>query len=62
MMRRWKNCWSGPRRIMAKACKLTPDARASLRAMADGDGRYLLNLAEEAGRPENREAAGFRRR
>jgi putative ATPase len=27
--------------------KLTPDARASLRAMADGDGRYLLNLAEE---------------
>ncbi|HEX3674818.1 MAG TPA: replication-associated recombination protein A [Rhizomicrobium sp.] len=27
--------------------KLTADARASLRAMADGDGRYLLNLAEE---------------
>ena len=27
--------------------KLTPDARASMRAMADGDGRYLLNLAEE---------------
>ncbi len=27
--------------------KLNPDARASLRAMADGDGRYLLNLAEE---------------
>ena len=27
--------------------KLTSDARASLRAMADGDGRYLLNLAEE---------------
>jgi putative ATPase len=26
---------------------LTPDARAALRAMADGDGRYLLNLAEE---------------
>jgi putative ATPase len=26
---------------------LTPEARASLRAMADGDGRYLLNLAEE---------------
>jgi putative ATPase len=26
---------------------LTADARASLRAMADGDGRYLLNLAEE---------------
>ncbi len=27
--------------------KLTEDARATLRAMADGDGRYLLNLAEE---------------
>jgi putative ATPase len=26
---------------------LTDDARASLRAMADGDGRYLLNLAED---------------
>jgi putative ATPase len=26
---------------------LTQDARASLRAMADGDGRYLLNLVEE---------------
>jgi putative ATPase len=26
---------------------LTEDARDSLRAMADGDGRYLLNLAEE---------------
>ena len=27
--------------------KLDDDARATLRAMADGDGRYLLNLAEE---------------
>ena len=26
---------------------LDDDARASLRAMADGDGRYLLNMAEE---------------
>src|SRR4029079_5859010 len=26
---------------------LNEDARASLRAMADGDGRYLLNLTEE---------------
>jgi putative ATPase len=26
---------------------LTPAARATLRAMADGDGRYLLNLAEQ---------------
>src|SRR6202161_4790744 len=30
-----------------EALKLDSDARASLRAMADGDGRYLLNLAEE---------------
>jgi putative ATPase len=29
------------------ALALTEDARATLRAMADGDGRYLLNLAEE---------------
>ncbi len=28
-------------------CRSRADARASLRAMADGDGRYLLNLAEE---------------
>jgi len=26
---------------------VTPDARAALRAMADGDGRYLLNMAEQ---------------
>ncbi|MGH6962484.1 MAG: replication-associated recombination protein A [Dongiaceae bacterium] len=26
---------------------LDPDARLALRAMADGDGRYLLNMAEE---------------
>ncbi len=26
---------------------LTPDARAALRAMADGDGRYILNMAED---------------
>ena len=30
-----------------KTLPLTADARASLRAMADGDGRYLLNLVEE---------------
>jgi putative ATPase len=29
------------------ALNLTPDARATLRAMADGDGRALLNLAEQ---------------
>src|SRR3546814_9220929 len=26
---------------------LTPEARQALMAMADGDGRYLMNLAEE---------------
>ena len=26
---------------------LTPEGRAALRAMADGDGRYLLNMAEQ---------------
>jgi putative ATPase len=31
----------------ARPLPLTPDARAALRAMADGDGRYLLNMAEE---------------
>lgn len=31
----------------AKSLPLDKDARASLRAMADGDGRYLLNMAEE---------------
>src|ERR1700681_312215 len=33
---------------------LSPDGRAALRAMADGDGRFLLNLVEEIGRlPED---------
>src|SRR5690242_17808326 len=32
---------------MARALPLTPDARQALKAMADGDGRYVLNLAEE---------------
>lgn len=31
----------------ARALPLTEEARASLRAMADGDGRFLLNMAEE---------------
>jgi len=32
---------------MSRALPLTPDARQALKAMADGDGRYVLNLAEE---------------
>ncbi|MGK9232759.1 replication-associated recombination protein A [Inquilinus limosus] len=30
-----------------RALPLTPEARDAVKAMADGDGRYLLNLAEE---------------
>ncbi len=32
---------------MARALPLDPEARTSLRAMADGDGRYVLNMAEQ---------------
>ena len=32
---------------MGLTLPLDPNARATLRAMADGDGRYLLNLAED---------------
>jgi putative ATPase len=32
---------------IGRGLPLTPDARASLRAMADGDGRYVLNMAEQ---------------
>jgi len=31
----------------ARPLPLTPEARASLAAMADGDGRYLLNMVEQ---------------
>jgi putative ATPase len=33
--------------VMEKPLPLDADAREALRAMADGDGRYLLNLAED---------------
>ena len=33
--------------VMEKSLPLDADAREALRAMADGDGRYLLNLAED---------------
>jgi putative ATPase len=32
---------------LARPLPLTPDARGTLRAMADGDGRYLLNMVEQ---------------
>ncbi len=34
-------------KLVDKSLPLNKDARTSLRAMADGDGRYLLNMAEE---------------
>jgi putative ATPase len=34
-------------KIEGHALPLTPEARAAMRAMSDGDGRYLLNLAEQ---------------
>ncbi len=38
-----------------RSLPLTPDARAALRVMADGDGRFALNLAEELfAEPEDR--------
>ena len=33
--------------VIGRALPLVPEARAALRAMADGDGRYVLNLGEE---------------
>jgi len=33
--------------IEGRTLPVAPDARLALKAMADGDGRYLLNLAEE---------------
>jgi putative ATPase len=35
---------------LGKQLPLSPDGRAALRAMADGDGRFLLNLVEEIDR------------
>ena len=34
-------------KIEGRALPVTLDGREALKAMADGDGRYLLNLAEE---------------
>jgi putative ATPase len=35
--------------LTGHALPLTQEGRAALRAMADGDGRYLLNMAEQVG-------------
>ncbi|MFW7266599.1 replication-associated recombination protein A [Gluconacetobacter sp. Hr-1-5] len=42
-----------------RSLPLTPDGRATLRAMADGDGRYLLNMVEQVlALPEGQELDG----
>jgi putative ATPase len=43
---------------LGHALPLTPDGRAALRAMADGDGRFLLNLVEEIDRLPREPALG----
>jgi putative ATPase len=45
---------------LGRALPLTPDGRAALRAMADGDGRFLLNLVEEIERLPREPALGAR--
>jgi putative ATPase len=45
-------------RQFGHALPLTADGRAALRAMADGDGRFLLNLAEEIDRLPRGELLG----
>jgi putative ATPase len=42
---------SGEATHRRKGLPLTEDGRAALRAMADGDGRFLFNLVEEIARP-----------
>ena len=59
--RRWRRCCAGPRPRTGQALPLTAEARATLRAMADGDGRAVLNMAEQllalpAGPPLDAEA------
>ncbi len=49
--------------LKGRSLPLDADARAALRAMADGDGRYILNLAEELfalpGTPETLDTAAL---
>src|SRR4051812_2570244 len=45
---------------LGHALPLTPDGSAALRAMADGDGRFLLNLVEEIVRLPREPALGPR--
>src|ERR1700686_1435475 len=43
---------------LGRVMPLTDDGRAALRAMADGDGRFLLNLVEEIDRLPREPALG----
>src|SRR5580765_8165601 len=45
---------------LGRPLPLTDDGRAALRAMADGDGRFLLNLVEEIDRLPREPALGAR--
>ena len=49
-MPRSKPCSQRAEAHLGHALPLTADGRAALRAMADGDGRFLLNLVEEIDR------------
>ncbi len=43
---------------LGRRLPLTDEARTALRAMADGDGRFLLNLAEEIGQLQTEQPLG----
>ena len=57
-MRRSKPCCARAEAHLGHELPLTPDGRAALRAMADGDGRFLLNLVEEIERLPHEQALG----
>ena len=44
---RSRSCSRAPRRRCGKKLPLDDEARQALKAMADGDGRFIFNLAEE---------------
>ena len=52
-------CSRGPKPRSDAPCRSMPRRAPALRAMADGDGRYLLNMAEQlAALPDDTPAAG----
>ena len=46
-MRRWRSCCSRAEAEEGRPLPLDAEARETLKAMADGDGRTMLNMAEE---------------